>query len=532
MRQRMDKPWGKLWKRLFRDTGGNMSILMAAGMPALIGGSGLAVDTAQWYLWQKELQYAADQAAIAGAWSKANGSTGTDYQVRALQELEANKQVVDFDAQGTVALADYAFGKNNSVKVTVSASKMLPFTGFVTGDAVNVAVESVATFVEGGSYTACLVALDEEADSAVTLGGNSIVTARCGIAALSKSDKSITVPGNPELDPGWVVSAGGIDDWFNENTDAEVREYVQGLVDPFKDLTPPDNPTPRTYECSTGKAVYTATTTTTVTTVYKTFSDTKKNPSTLIKESDPVVSVTSITSSVDKNAKSSSQPDVQIETGQVTSTTSGAGGNTKTVYTRTDKYTTTVTTIGAITETTTVSSAITLPGTYKDFNTACDTMMSPGIYVIDGGTFTINAQNRVIGNGIMIVLKNGADIRINGGAEVSLSPMSAQDLTLLGLPEKEALKLDGMLVFEDRNSPGSNQNLINGNASTTLNGKIYLPRSPLEFKGTAKVSTHCLMISANMITISGTANMETFCPPGMSNEDIVAVLSGTVRLVV
>lgn len=33
---------------------------MAMGMPALIGAAGLAVDTAQWYVWRGELQYAID----------------------------------------------------------------------------------------------------------------------------------------------------------------------------------------------------------------------------------------------------------------------------------------------------------------------------------------------------------------------------------------------------------------------------------------------------------------------------------------
>ena len=51
-------------------TSGNTTLLVALGMPALIGGAGMAVDTAQWYLWKRELQFAADQAALAGAWAR------------------------------------------------------------------------------------------------------------------------------------------------------------------------------------------------------------------------------------------------------------------------------------------------------------------------------------------------------------------------------------------------------------------------------------------------------------------------------
>ena len=52
---------------LKRDAGGNIAMMAALGMPALIGGAGLAVDVSQWYLWKRELQHSVDQAAIAPA---------------------------------------------------------------------------------------------------------------------------------------------------------------------------------------------------------------------------------------------------------------------------------------------------------------------------------------------------------------------------------------------------------------------------------------------------------------------------------
>lgn len=521
-------------KRMMNDTSGNALLLMAMGMPALIGGAGLAVDTAQWYLWQKELQHRADQGALAGAWSLANGSTGTDYQIRALQEIESNQQIVNFDSKATVSLTDYEGGRNNAVAVTISATKYLPFSGFVTGSAATVAATAKATFIEGGTYTACLVALDEDDDGAVTIGGNSIVTAKCGIMTMSKSDQSIIVPGNPEIDPGWVISAGGIDDWFNANTNAEIKEYVEGLRDPFKDLTPPDNPTPQVYECTGGKPVYTVAETVMVTVEEKTYEDGLKSPKTLVKtvvktSSSPVTT----TISVDKNFKTTDDIQTTTVTGTVISTTPAKG---KTIYTRTDTVTTTTKTYGTKVENVTLLTANQQPGTYSSFDTSCDTNMAPGIYVIDGGLFRINAQHRVIGNGVMIVLKNGAGISINGGAQVELSAMDAEQLQNAGLSSQSAEKLKEMLVFEDRNSTGNkstgvNANRINGNAATLLEGKVYLPTSPLIFEGTAKVRSKCLMLVANTITIMGNANMSTFCPALLNHDDIVAITSGTVRLI-
>ena len=94
-----------------------------------------------------------------------------------------------------------------------------------------------------------------------------------------------------------------------------------------------------------------------------------------------------------------------------------------------------------------------------------------------------------------------------------------------------ANQLAGMLVFEDRDSEGSSKTKINGNANTLLNGTIYLPVSPMDFAGTAGVSSQCLMIAASQIKLTGNANMTTFCPPSQSSEINVVNTQGTVKLV-
>ena len=117
-------------------------------------------------------------------------------------------------------------------------------------------------------------------------------------------------------------------------------------------------------------------------------------------------------------------------------------------------------------------------------------------------------------------------------AALPLTAIQAADLIARGVPEADANRLAGMLIFESRDSSGSRKNNINGTSTTTLNGTIYLPQSGLDFAGTAKVSSQCLMISAATINISGTANMTSFCPAGMKEDSVVATLTTKVRLVV
>ena len=68
----------KFLRKLGRSRSGNAALIMALGMPALIGGTGYAVDTAQWYAWKQELQFATDQAALAGAYARSKEITADD----------------------------------------------------------------------------------------------------------------------------------------------------------------------------------------------------------------------------------------------------------------------------------------------------------------------------------------------------------------------------------------------------------------------------------------------------------------------
>src|ERR1044072_4746480 len=66
-------------KRLWKDNSGNALAIAAAAMPLLLGAAGLAADTIQWTLWKRELQRAADSAALAGVYDRVTkgNTTGT-----------------------------------------------------------------------------------------------------------------------------------------------------------------------------------------------------------------------------------------------------------------------------------------------------------------------------------------------------------------------------------------------------------------------------------------------------------------------
>jgi len=525
----------EFFSRLRRNISGNTMVIVAAGMPALIGGAGFAVDMSQWYMWKSELQYAVDQAAIAGAYARTSDETEADYETRAEQEYAANlSKTSEFASDPEVSLANWAAGTNNSVVVTATATETLPFTSFLTGDSTTVRVSSQAAFEEGVTYTSCLIAVDPDAEGAITIGGSAEFIAGCGIAALSDDPEAIKVNGNPVIDAGWLISAGGIDDWFDTSDDT-VLENQTGLVDPFAELTPPENTTPRTYSCPTGRSTTRYMADTVVTRTQTTYAYFKKSGNTYTsvtytgsyRKSDSDTSTTA--SNVSLSSLPASETVVNGPSNSNYDWIDGTGNN-KVYERKTTTVTTTYTNARAVTTSEESGAAVLSPGTYSDLRLSCDTVFTSGIYVIDGGDLEIHSQYNVTGSGVMFVLKNGAGLIINGGSSVNLTAMTVSELETAGVSPAAAIKLAGMLIFEDPNSSGNTGNKLNGNSTTVLNGTVYLPVSNLDLRGSAGVTSQCLMLVASTITLSGNVAMESFCPANMNADEDESVLTTNDRV--
>jgi Flp pilus assembly protein TadG len=239
----------RVFSRLKACTSGNALIMVAGGMPVLIGAAGFAVDVSQWYLWKRELQHAVDQAAYAGAWARSDPDSEDNYELRAGQEYDANIAIVeDFDTTPVVQLASFGGGVDNSVVVSSSATRRLPFSSFLTGESATISVRAQATFRAGASYSACIISLTEEG-TGTDIGGNAVVRARCGLAALSCDDDAIVIDGSADVLTDSIAACGTISSTDPDHEDI-IAEDVRGLEDIYADLEPPTNDTPRNYACT------------------------------------------------------------------------------------------------------------------------------------------------------------------------------------------------------------------------------------------------------------------------------------------
>lgn len=235
-------------RRLSGSNSGNATLLLATGLPALIGTAGAAIDFSQWYAWKQELQMATDQAALAAAWSLSQDGSEDTYETRGRQNYRSNLALTaDFATDPAFELADYANGNLNSIAVSASATRSLPFSSFIMSRAVTVSAYSQASFEAGTNFAACLIAVGDNGTT-FEVGGNANVTARCGLAALSCSDDAIVIDGSATVVTDSIATCGTAS--VPPANESVLDEKITGLEDTFADLSPPTNTTARTYKCN------------------------------------------------------------------------------------------------------------------------------------------------------------------------------------------------------------------------------------------------------------------------------------------
>jgi hypothetical protein len=150
--------------------------------------------------------------------------------------------------------------------------------------------------------------------------------------------------------------------------------------------------------------------------------------------------------------------------------------------------------------------------------------LGAGIYYVDGGTFSVGSQGKIVGENVTIILTSKdaatkpstiATVDMNGGAEISLSAPS--DGTYQGL-----------IFYQDRRAEDGSANKVNGNTDSFYQGALYFPKQQVTFNGTAGMSTDCMQIVGRRVTFLGNSSIENVCP---ANSGAHSFTGSAVRLI-
>ncbi len=235
----------KLLRKLWNDDRGNALIIAGAALPLLVGSAGLATDTIHWTLWKRELQRAADSAAIAGVYERLATNTTTGVTTVVSHDLSLNHHTgeiggVALAMQATYPKVDFPADdgdKVDQVHVELAVRKVLPFSSLFMSEAPLIHAEATAASVPG-SDEFCVVSLESNPkNSGIIISGNAGINMDCSFMSNSPSPNSAYAKGSAEVFAKSVAAVGGIQEsvnWHVEHYDP----YSPAVDDPFENVTP------------------------------------------------------------------------------------------------------------------------------------------------------------------------------------------------------------------------------------------------------------------------------------------------------
>lgn len=232
-----------LMTKIWHDKRGNAMIIAAAALPLLIGSAGLATDTIQWALWKRQLQRAADSAAIAGVYDRvaAKSTTGTAAAVDKDLSLNNSLDSTKFPLQlKTVTFPADVGVQKNQVKVELAVQRPLSFSSMFMANAPLIKTAATAATVSSdGEF--CVLSLQNNSKTGIQATGNATITMDCGMMTNSTSTNAAAGQGSSRVTATNLAAAGGIQQSSNWTLSDGYQPYSPALEDPYKDLKPTDD---------------------------------------------------------------------------------------------------------------------------------------------------------------------------------------------------------------------------------------------------------------------------------------------------
>lgn len=223
-------------RRLLGDERGNALAIAVIALPLVLGSVGLAVDTAQWVLLKRQLQQAADSAAMAGSFATLQGG---DIDAAVDRDLDHRRaDIGSLTAQAEISPVGHD-GDPNAVAVHLSAPGAFTFSSMFMRHPVIVAANATATVVESDDF--CGFALADGSDAGIVVKPNSTVQAECGLATNSSAANAIVADASSQVAATKLFAYGGI---LGSAVAGSGRVHPRALrqKDPLADTLPPAVP--------------------------------------------------------------------------------------------------------------------------------------------------------------------------------------------------------------------------------------------------------------------------------------------------
>jgi len=440
-------------RKLLKDRRGNALAIACAAMPMIIGCAGLATDTIEWTLWKRQLQRAADSAALAGAYDRAQAtnSATTNTPSAVCNDLAVNLHTwmnligtsPCTGSVGSYSNIQYPTSTSyvtNQVEVTLRVQQRLPFSSlFMSTAPVIQAVARAGTVSFGGSP--CMLALNT-AGTAIDNSGNTTVNApTCIFYSDSASSNSAAAGGSSSITAQAIAGVGGIASSNNWHVNSYLP-YSPSLPDPF---APPSSTavTPDTNDMKCAGH-------------YETQGGGPSAVTTWVYD------------------------DLDYTTNMATATYLGSDGLTHTGANCWKSIS-----IGS-------SRTFTVPTTYS------------GPIYVNGGN--VNFQGDFTCAACAIVMTN----KDPSSTTIGTYDSNAQAKVNITAPTSGTF--NGIAIYQDRRAPGGNVDKVNGGTNNVISGVVYFPNDTLWLNGTGNSVSLCSMFVAKNLVFNGNGSLGISSP--------------------
>jgi Flp pilus assembly protein TadG len=236
-------------KKLWRDKRGNVLAIAAAALPLVIGSAGLASDTIQWTLWKRQLQRAADSAALAGVYAKVEDNASQTVSGAVDTDLDKNDHT-GITLLGSPTITNPTSSEwTNGVRVQIALQKRLGFSSLFMSSPPVIRADATAATVATGVY--CVVSLVDTAATGIKASGNGTVDLGCGMITNSNSLSAAIATGSSSVVATPIAAVGDVQESDNWG-DAELLPFTVKQKDPFKDVNPTTSGCPTTNKINVG----------------------------------------------------------------------------------------------------------------------------------------------------------------------------------------------------------------------------------------------------------------------------------------
>ena len=137
---------------------------------------------------------------------------------------------------------------------------------------------------------------------------------------------------------------------------------------------------------------------------------------------------------------------------------------------------------------------------------------NPGIYVINGGSLSIQGGTTSSGSGVIFYLTGTnatyGSVNIGNGANVTLSAPTSGIYT-------------GLLFFQDRSITSSVAASFNGGVALKLTGGLYFVTTTVAFSNGSSSSGYSIAVVAKDVSFTGGTNIFTYDPTGLKTGLVV-----------